>query len=160
MRKKITDFIDYFYPLFRKIMPLQTFRYAVCGCTNMLVDLLLFYISFNFIFHQQILDLGFVVIKPYNAALILSFCVTFPIGFLLSKYIVFNGSYLRGRIQLVRYMLIVAINLVLNYVIINILVQYFHFYPTMGKLFAIVFIVTFSYLSQKHFTFKTKSSEQ
>ena len=156
MRKKIINFIEYFYPPFKKMIPLQTFRYAVCGGSNMLLDIFLFYISFNFIFDKQILHLGFISLKPYNAALCFSFCFTFPLGFLLSKYIVFNSSYLRGRVQLFRYVLIVAINLFLNYSIINIMVQYLHFFPTISKIFATVIIVTFSFLSQKHFTFRVK----
>ncbi len=153
-RDQIISLIDFFYPPFRRIFPKQTFRYAVCGGSNLLLDLLLFYVSFHFILHQRPLDLGFVVLKPYNAALIMAFCVTFPLGFLLSKYIVFHGSYLKSRIQLFRYGLVVAINLFLNYALLNILVQYMHFYPTISKLFATIIIVTFSYLSQKHFTFR------
>lgn len=155
MQEKITGFIDFFYPPFKKIMPIQTFRYAVCGSSNMVLDLFLFYVSFNYIFDQNVVNLGIVSLKGYNAALALSFCVTFPVGFLLSKYIVFNGSYLKGRIQLFRYMVIVVINLFLNYIILNFFVQYLHFFPTVAKLFAIIIIVSFSYLSQKHFTFKT-----
>ncbi|MEO5649308.1 MAG: GtrA family protein [Ginsengibacter sp.] len=155
MRQKIVDFIDFFYPPFRKMLPLQTFRYAVCGGSNMLLDITLFYISFNFVLQKEVLHIGFISLKPYNAALGLSFIITFPLGFLLSKYIVFNGSYLRGRVQLFRYMLIVAVNLFLNYAILNVLVQYLNFYPTIAKAFAIVIIVAFSYVSQKHFTFKT-----
>lgn len=153
----IIDFIDFFYPPFRKILTVQTFRYAVCGGSNMLLDIFLFFISFNFILQKQIIHLSFISLKPYNAALIMAFCVTFPLGFLLSKYIVFNASYLRSHTQLVRYMLIVVINLFLNYAILNLLVQYLHFFPTIAKIFATIIIVTFSYVSQKHFTFKTKS---
>ncbi|MDP4284003.1 MAG: GtrA family protein [Bacteroidota bacterium] len=159
MRQKIISFIDYFYPPFRKLMPLQTFRYAVCGGSNMLLDITLFYVSFNYILHQHILDLGFVSLKPYNAALGMAFCITFPLGFLLNKFIVFNSSYLRSYIQLFRYVLIVAVNLSLNYAIINALVQYLHFFPTIAKIIATVFIVTFSYLSQKHFTFRSLATE-
>ena len=158
MRQKIISFIDYFYPPFKRILPLQTFRYAVCGVTNLVLDLSLFYISFHYILKENILDLGFVVIKAYNAAFIFAFLISFPTGFLLNKYIVFKGSYLRSDVQLVRYMLIVAVNLLLNYAILNLLVQYMHFYPTIAKAFAIIIIVTFSYLSQKHFTFKTKTN--
>ncbi|MCO6496444.1 MAG: GtrA family protein [Chitinophagaceae bacterium] len=154
VRDTIISIIDFFYPPFRRILPIQTFRYAVCGGGNVLLDIFLFYISFNFILHKQPLYLEFLTIKAYNAALIMAFCVTFPIGFLLSKYIVFQGSYLKGRIQLFRYGLIVAINLILNYVLINIMVQYLNFYPTVSKIFATVIIVIFSYLSQKHFTFR------
>lgn len=154
MRKRIINFIDFFYPPFKKMISLQTFRYAVCGGTNMILDIFLFYISFNFILHKRILNLGFISLKPYNAALIMAFCITFPLGFLLNKYIVFNTSYLRGGVQLFRYVLIVGINLFLNYALINVMVQYLHFYPTISKIFATVIIVTFSFLSQKHFTFK------
>ena len=160
MRKKIIQFIDFFYPPFRKIMPLQTFRYAVCGCSNMLLDIFLFYVSFNFILNKQVLEFGSVAVKPYNAALIMAFCISFPTGFLLNKYFVFNESYLSSRVQLFRYGLIVAVNLLLNYAILNVLVQYMHFYPTIAKIFATVIIVTFSYLSQKHFTFKSTDGER
>ncbi len=160
MRKKIIAFINFFYPPFKKIMPEQTFRYAVCGGSNMVLDIFLFYINFNFILQKRILDLGFIAIKPYNAALGMAFCITFPMGFLLNKYIVFSSSYLRGHVQLFRYMLIVALNLFLNYLIINLMVQYFHFYPTLAKIFATVIIVTFSFLSHNHFTFRVKKNTQ
>lgn len=139
-------------------MPLQTFRYAVCGGSNTLLDIALFYTSFNHILHKQILNLGFISLKPYNAALVMAFCVSFPTGFLLNKFIVFNSSYLRSHVQLFRYVLIVAANLFLNYAILNILVEYMHFYPTIAKIFATALIVAFSYLSQKHFTFKTDNT--
>lgn len=158
MQKKIISFIDFFYPPFKGFMPLQTFRYAACGGSNTVLDIALFYVSFNYILHQKILDIGFVSLKPYNAALGMAFCITFPLGFLMNKYIVFNSSYLRSHVQLFRYVLIVAANLFLNYAFINIMVQYMHFYPTIAKVFATIIIVAFSYLSQKHFTFKTANT--
>ena len=139
-------------------MPLQTFRYAVCGGSNMLLDIAVYFISYNYILHKQILNLGFIAFQPYTAALWMAFCISFPTGFLLSKYIVFNSSQLRGRIQLFRYILIVAVNLVLNYSIIKVLVEFMHFYPTIARFFATCLVVTFSYLSQKHFTFKTANT--
>lgn len=90
----------------------------------------------------------------------MSFVITFPIGFLLSKYIVFPKSAMRTRIQLSRYMLIVAINLLLNYIFLKVLVEYLNFFPTVSRIFATAFIITFSYLSQKHFTFKEQKEFQ
>ena len=141
-------------------MPVQTFRYAVCGGSNMLFDIFLYFISYNFILHKQILNLGFIAFEPYTAALWISFGISFPTGFLLSKYIVFNSSQLKGKIQLLRYILIVAVNLALNYSIIKILVEFMHFYPTIARFFATSIVVAFSYLSQKHFTFKTSAAIQ
>ena len=156
LKKKLTQLIDFFYPPFKRFMPIQTFRYAVCGGSNMVLDILVYYVSYNFILHKQILNVGVFYFKPHIAALLMSFCISFPVGFLLSKYIVFNTSFLRGRIQLLRYILIVAINLVLNYSFLKVLVEYMGFYPTIARIFAAAFIVTFSYLSQKHFTFKER----
>lgn len=140
------------------MMPLQTFRYAACGGSNMMLDICIYYTSYNYILHKQVLDLGFIVFKPHIAALWMSFCVTFPIGFLLSKYIVFNKSELRGRVQLFRYLLVVAINLILNYSFLKIMVEYMNFYPTIARIFSIGIVVTFSYLSQKHFTFRERKA--
>lgn len=137
-------------------MPIQTFRYAACGGSNMLLDILIYYISYNFILHKQNLDLGFIVFKPHIAALWMAFVVSFPVGFLLSKYIVFNTSQLRGRVQLFRYLLIVAVNLLLNYAFLKTLVEYMNFYPTIARIFTTCILVTFSFLSQKHFTFKER----
>ena len=156
MRKGIKQFIDYFYPPFKKLIPLRTFRYAVCGGSNMLLDIFIYFISYNYILHKQILDLGFIAFKPHIAALWMAFIVSFPIGFLLSKYIVFDTSQLRGRVQLFRYLLIVGVNLILNYAFLKTLVEYLGFYPTIARIFTTCIIVTFSFLSQKHFTFKER----
>jgi putative flippase GtrA len=137
-------------------MPLQTFRYAACGGSNMLLDLIIYYISYHYLLKEEVLDLGFIAFEPYTAALVFAFCVSFPTGFLLSKYIVFNKSELRGRVQLLRYILIVAVNLILNYVFLKVMIEYFNFYPTIARFFTICILVTFSFLSQKHFTFKER----
>ncbi len=156
MQNTIRQFIDQFYSPFKRLMPLSTFRYAVCGGGNMLLDIFIYYISYNFILQKQILDLGFIAFKPHIAALWIAFIVSFPVGFLLSKYVVFSKSELRGRVQLFRYLLIVGVNLVLNYAFLKVMVEYMNFYPTIARIFITCFIVTFSFLSQKHFTFKER----
>ena len=156
LQNKIKQVIDYFYPPFKRLMPIRTFRYAVCGGSNMLLDIFIYYVSYNFILHKQIVALGFIAFKPHIAALWMAFAVSFPIGFLLSKYIVFDNSQLKGGIQLFRYLLIVGVNLILNYVFLKVMVEYMNFYPTIARIFTICIIVTFSFLSQKHFTFKER----
>jgi hypothetical protein len=39
IKKSILVIIDLFYPLFRKIFSLQTFRYVACGGVNTLLDI-------------------------------------------------------------------------------------------------------------------------
>jgi putative flippase GtrA len=150
--------IDFFYPPFKRLMPLQTFRYAACGGGNVMLDICLYFISYNFIFKKEIADLGFFAFKPHVAAQLLSSSITIPVGFLLSKYIVWTSSAMRGRVQLFRYLLIVAINILLNILFIKLLVERLHFYPTISKIIITAIIIIFSYISQKHFTFKVKNN--
>lgn len=156
MSKLILWIIDLFYPLFRKVMPLQTFRYAACGGFNTALDILIFFISYNYIYDKQLVHLGNIAISPHIASFLTAFCITFPIGFYFSRYVVFTASNLRGRVQLGRYLLLVMACIALNYMFIKIFVEQLHIYPTVAKIFTTIIVVTFSYFTQKHFTFKTK----
>jgi putative flippase GtrA len=85
MKHFILSLSNFFYFPLRKVMPLQTFRYAACGGGNMALDIVLFFVFYNFVFNKQILQLGFYAFQPHTAAFLSAFCITFPIGFLLSK---------------------------------------------------------------------------
>jgi len=159
MKKWIIDFIDFFYPPFSKLMPIQTFRYAVCGGTNTILDIVMYAVSYNFNLHKRNVDLGFITISPYVLSFIMSFAVSFPTGYFLNKNIVFPQSILHGRVQLFRYFVLVMICLGLNYIFIKLFVEQFHIYPTVAKIFTTVIVVSFSYLTQKNFTFKTENKQ-
>ena len=156
MRKLILSFIDIFYPLFRRLMPLQTFRYAACGSFNTALDILIFFISYNFILEKQVVHVASFAISPHIAAFLSAFCITFPVGFYLSRYVVFSESNLRGRVQLTRYFLLVLACIGLNYMFLKLFVEQFHIYPTVSKILTTFIVVGFSYFTQKHFTFKTR----
>jgi putative flippase GtrA len=140
-------------------MPLQTFRYAACGGFNTILDIALFFIAYNFIFDKEVVFISFIAISPHIAAFLSAFIVTFPLGFYFSRYVVFTGSNLRGRIQLLRYFLLVLACIALNYMFLKILVEQFHIYATVSKIITTVIVVSFSYFTQKHFTFKVKKIE-
>lgn len=156
----IISAIDVFYPPFRKLMNIQTFRYLACGGGNTLLDIVLYFVSYNFILDKQNLDLGFVVITPHIAAFIIAFCISFPTGFWLMRSIVFSDSVLRGRVQLFRYFLLVAVCIILNYVFLKLFVEQWGIYPTPSKLLTTIIVVSFSYLTQKHFTFKAAPAKK
>lgn len=156
MRTFILMVIDFFYRPFARLMPLQTFRYLACGGGNTVMDILLYFVCYNFILHQKTVYLPFLTISAHIAALFMSLAVTFPTGFLLSKYIVFSESNLRGRVQLMRYFILVGICICLNYGFMKLFVEQFHIFPTIAKILTTIFVVGFSYLTQKKFTFKVK----
>jgi len=154
MKQWVVSVIDFFYPPFRKFITPQTFRYIACGGFNTLLDIFIYFISYNFILKKQLIHLGFVTISPYIGAFIIAFIVSFPTGFYLNRNIVFTGSTLRGRVQLFRYFLLVAVCILLNYIFIKLFVEQFHFFPTIAKIFTTLIVISFSYLTQRHFTFK------
>lgn len=149
--------IDFTHPLFRKFMPLQLYRYGVCGVANIVFDWILYFFVYNYVFKDLIVDVGFTALSPHIATLIAIFPVTTLSGFLLQKYVTFTASDLRGRTQLMRYLMIVLANLLINYVGLKVLVDGLDFYPTPSKMIITVITVICSYIGQKKFTFKTSS---
>ena len=101
-RDFILPIIDFFYPPFRRLMSQQTFRYAASGTANTLLGFIVYFVSYKYILHEKQLSLGFYAFKPHVAALFISFCITFLVGFFMAKYVVFSDSTIRGRIQLFR----------------------------------------------------------
>lgn len=156
MGRLITKVIDFFYPPFRKYVPLQFFRYGVSGAANMVFDWVLYFVIYHYVLNQEMLHLGFVTLSSPIAALALTFPISFVTGFLLQKYVTFSASEIRGRVQLVRYFVVVLINLLLNYVGLKILIDYLSVFPTPSKMIVTIFTTIFSYSSQKRFTFKSK----
>jgi len=151
----INQIIDWFYKPFQRIITRETFRYAVCGGANTSFDIFLYYINYNFILEKKQLDLKVLTLSPHIAALFMAFCITFPTGFFLSKYITFTQSELKGLIQLFRYGVTVLICLILNYIFMKIFVDYCGWYPTFSKTVTTLIVVVYSYFSQKYFTFRT-----
>jgi len=154
-KDRIIRLIDFFYPPFRKFVPLQTFRYAACGGSNTLLGLFIYTVTYKYILREQVLHLGFYAFKPHNAALFIAFCINFPIGFLMMRFVVFHDSTIRGRIQLFRYFLIFTISLFINYWLLKLLVEILHVYAVVAQIITTTIIVLFSYLTQKHYSFKS-----
>ena len=140
-------------------MPLQTFRYAACGGFNTLLGLAVYYISYKFILKEQELHFGFYAFKSHVAALFLACCVSFPVGFFLAKYVVFSDSNMKGRVQLFRYFMVYLFNLALNYILLKIFVENFKLYAPFAQVITTVMIVLFSYLAQRHFTFRITDAD-
>lgn len=148
--------IDWFYPPFRRVMPLQTFRYAACGGSNTLLDIGLFAFTHDYVFKGQMVETPFVTLTPHIAAFLAAFSITFPTGFFLGRYVVFEGASVRKREQLPKYMAVVLGAVLLNYFFLKVFIETFGIHAVLAKVLTTVVVVSFSYYSQKHFTFKAK----
>lgn len=150
----IRSFLDLFYPIVRRIMNKQTYYYIACGGGNTLFGFILYYLSYHYWFEKQNVDLGFIAIKPHIASFIFSFGTTFPIGFFLSKYIVWSESYLKGGQQLFRHLLLVVLFVFMNYTLLKLFVEVFFWWAMPSQILTTTIIVIVSYLSQKYYSFK------
>jgi putative flippase GtrA len=154
VRGFLLRFIDLFYPMFRKVMTLQMYRYAACGGGNTALNILIYFVTYNYILQKDLLHVGPLTFSPHIAAFLIAFCITFPIGFYLSMFVVFQGSYLRRRVQLLRYFLVALACVILNYVLLKFFVEQMGLYPTPSLMVTAGFVILFSYLSQRHFSFR------
>ncbi|MBC7615411.1 MAG: GtrA family protein [Pedobacter sp.] len=155
IKQTILHSIDFFYPPFKKIIGLQTFRYAVCGGSNALLNLIIFSISYNFVFVYQDLNWFGFSITRYIAAYLVALSVSFPVGFCLNKFVVFQQSNLMGKTQLIRYGSLAITNIFLDYSLLHLLVGYWKLWATPSQAFIIVLLSLISYFYQTYFSFKT-----
>lgn len=145
----------FYFPFLRRFINSETYLYAATGGANLSFDILLYFIFLHYIFHGKVADFGFIAFTPHIAAFIFVFPITFASGFFLAKYVTFTASQLKGNKQLARYALSVGGSILLNYILLKLFVEYMHIYPTPSKMITAVFVVIYSFIVQKFFTFKT-----
>ena len=162
----ITKIVDFFYRPFSKYIPQQLFRYAACGGGNMVLDWVLYFLIYNFVIghelvyislplNSQLLPLNYeICLSPHILTFLIVFPITLLTGFWLNKYVTFTQSSLRGYKQLWRYILIVALNLLVNYLGLKLCVDILSFYPTPSKMLITLVTVAISFFGQKYFSFK------
>ncbi len=157
----ITKILDFFYRPFSKYLPQQLFRYAACGGGNMVLDWILYFVIYNFVIGHElvyislpILHSNLVCLTPHIMTLLIVFPVTLFTGFWLNKYVTFTQSSLRGYKQLFRYILIVIINLLVNYFGLKLFVEICGIYPTPSKMIITIITVIISFFGQKYFSFR------
>ena len=155
----ITKIIDFFYQPFSKYVPQQLFRYAACGGGNMVLDWVLYFVVYNFVIGHELVYISLpfasqICLTPHIMSLLIVFPITLLTGFWLNKYVTFTQSSLRGYKQLWRYILIVAVNLLVNYFGLKLFVEVFAIYPTPSKMLITIITVAISFFGQKYFSFK------
>lgn len=168
----IIKIIDFFYRPFSKWMSEQLFRYAACGGGNMVLDWILYFLIYNYVIGHENVILSFSifhfpfeqVITPHIATLCIVFPITLLTGFWLQKNVTFKSSAVHiqhsGKRQLFRYIVIVAVNLAVNYFGLKLCVEIWGWYPTPSKMAITLITVAISYLGQKYYTFRIKKAEK
>jgi putative flippase GtrA len=154
----LTSIIDALYiKQLERIISRGTFGYCLCGAANMVLDAVWYYVIYHYIVLERNVDLGIVVISPHIAALIVVFPITFFTGFLLNRYVAFRATSQRSGKQLVRYALSVVGSIVLNYILMKIVVDMCHIWPTISKMLTTTIVAVYSFLAARYFSFTNKA---
>ena len=138
----------------------QVVRYAICGGGNMVFDWILYFLLYKFVIGHNLVYFQLPItnyqlcLTPHIATLCIVFPITLLTGFALQKYVTPTGSRLNSWHQLLRYIIIVAVNLTVNYLGLKLCVETFGWYPTPSKMAITLITVLISYLGQKYYTFK------
>ncbi len=157
---RLTRLIDAFYiaPV-RLLMPLQTFRYGVCGGITVVLDWLFYYLIYHFVVSEHDVHLGFATISPHIFSLIAVFPITTFNGFWLQGHISFKGSPLGHGRQLGRYLLTAFGALAINYLLLKLFVEVCGIWATPSKILTTAVAIAYSYSMQKYFTFRGNRPE-
>lgn len=150
----IRRIIDYFYPPFRKYITIQLFRYGITGSANLVFDWLMYFLIYNFVLRQEMLNLGIITLSSHIAAMSIKIPIVLCSGFFLQKYVTFSNSNLTGKTQLLRYSTVFFTNLIINYLGLKIFVDLLDLWPTPSNMIISIITIILSYFSQKHYTFK------
>ena len=155
MSNLIRRFLDIFYPLVSKIFDKTTYYYAACGVGNLVLSWILFFLFYQFVFEKKLLYVKQIdfVFTPYTLSAFLCFIISFTLGFMLMKYVVFTKSELKGRIQLFRYGLSAVVTSGANWILLKSLIELFEFFPSVANVVSTCLVVVISYLIQRNFTF-------
>lgn len=162
-RHIIIGFIDFFHRPFARWIPTQTFRYLACGGSNTVLNWVIYSFSFNVLLHRHdsFRLLKDIVITAPVMAYMISFSISFPVGFILSRHVVFPESNLHGRVQFFRYALATVTFIVLTYVLIKLFALALPMVRAdISYIFIMVITAVLSYISQRFYTFKITEEEE
>ncbi len=158
--RTIITVIDRLYlPPLPRLIPRQTFRYAVCGGANMVLDMVLYFLFYNFLYAKRYLVIGPVTVSPEIAAFLTAFPITFLTGLWLARNVSFRNSPLRSVTQGGRYFMVVVLNIAVKYSGLKLLVEVMGVYPSVSNAILTVVTVAISYLLQKNFSFRGHTVE-
>ncbi len=126
-----------------------------------LVDISVYFIAFNYIYHKQDIQLmDSVIVSAATAALLLSYTAGLITNFTITKFLVFHESDLETHKQLFRYILVAMVVLALNYGLMRYLIRSLEWFPTLARAFSAISIGILSFIIHKTFSFRVSKEKR
>ncbi len=158
IQRTIEYLLKLFYPFFKKFLPYQVYAYLSTGAANTILNIVLFALLYQWVLPAEIMLAGFSV-ASYTISLLIAFVVTVPSGYWLASHFAFkDGSSNGDAQQLMKYSLVVLQGLASDYILLKLLIIFFHLQPTVAKIISTMAVLTCNYLLQKYFTFRVNKA--
>lgn len=159
MKSNLIKFVEWFYlPFIKRYVPIETFRYGVCGGANMVFDMVLYFLIFNYVIDKQNIELGVITVSSQIAAFLITFPITFISGFWLTKHISFQNKSSKTKTQTLKYFSVVCVNILTKYFGLKLLVDVWAIFPSISNAIMTLVTILISYMLQKKYTFSHKNS--
>jgi putative flippase GtrA len=145
--------------MIHKVLHSKVFRYFISAGIATVVDISVFYLSFNYLFRKQPVSFtSHLVFAAPTVSLFLSTACGVTTNFLITKIFVFHESTLKAHKQLFRYFLVAMFVLSLNYLLMTFLIK-MNWYPTIARTFAALSIGVISFVFHKYFSFRVNNKD-
>jgi putative flippase GtrA len=146
--------------MFQKLLSNKIFRYFIAAGLATVVDVVVYFITYNFILSKRDFAITeIIVVSAPSISLVISFSCGLFTNFVISKYYVFTESNIRGRHQLMRYVMVALFILMLNYFFMSLLIRGLGWYPTIARVVSALTIGAASFVIHKVFSFKVQRTE-
>lgn len=147
--------------MFQALIRSKVFRYFMSAGVATLVDISVYFIAFNYIYHKQDIQLmDSVIVSAATAALLLSYTAGLITNFTITKFLVFHESDLETHKQLFRYILVAMVVLALNYGLMRYLIRSLEWFPTLARAFSAISIGILSFIIHKTFSFRVSKEKR
>ena len=145
----------------KKLLRSKVFRYFISAGIATWVDIMIYFIAFNYIYEKQDINLlDWLVISAPTASLILSYTAGLLTNFFFTKHLVFKESDLETHKQLFRYVLVALVVLLLNYLMMRFLIRSLEWFPTIARAVSAITIGLLSFVIHKSFSFRVSGEKE
>ena len=132
MFKFLQKILDWFYPLFSKVMSREFYYYLASGGINTVLNWVFYFIIYNYIVAKQEVSLGWLVMSPHIASLVIVTPITLTIGFA---------------------------NFAISYLSMKFWVEAVGLWATPSNMLTTIITTIFSYLMQKFYSFRMSETD-
>ncbi len=147
--------------LTQRVLKLKVVRYFFSAASATVVDVMVYYYAFNFIYQKENIEFfGVYTFSAPTASLMLSYTCGLMTNFFMTKNLVFKESDLKGYHQFLRFVLVAIGVLGLNYVLMNFLIRSLHWYPTIARAVSAITIGGLSFVIHKTFSFRVSNTDE